>query len=644
MKAHKKVANSSKKQTLFSRIDTFFHTHAQSSIFVLILVNVLLTLLFFDPKVSLSGDDADYIIYAYHFVEDFSWPGFRGALYPILLSPFIALFGIRLILLKLLSAACIWLMLYFLYKAFHTRIPASVLFFTIALLSLNSYLLFYESQTFSEALFMLLQTLFLLFFFKYFITGLAIPPPVPESKYIKYYLLIAFLSLLVTLTRTVGYISAAVIIIYFLIHKQWKKSLYSFSALAICFGLFNFLKKLIWPDSGSSYALSSYFAKDMYNPSKGMETLAGFVTRFIKNAEGYLSRDLAKFMGLRAENILAAEVSTTLTVIFIVLFIYALWIIRKNKPLLFSGLYTFMLCSTHFILLQANWQQERFMLVLYPTVLLILMGGLYYLLQPYRKWQFLLPLFAAVLFFGTLTHTFLKLERHIPVLRHNLQYDPLYGYTPDWRNFILMSKWAARNIPPSEVIVSRKPSISCIHGNRDFLGIFSVPAIEKSELIKMTPYDLHKILLTNISSLQIQALSPYMQYVVFGTQTLNGEEISSLAVYEIPENEIPQLLPVLKENNIAYTFDPAPVFEHLAGNNEVLCYSPDALYNNLRERNIRYMIMASLRIYPAKPTGDIVNTLHRYIYIVSLKYPHIVKQTRHTIGDSEPASLIELQY
>jgi hypothetical protein len=57
----------------------------------------------FDIRVSLSGDDSEYILRAYNFIHG-EFPTFQGPLYPIVLSPFIALFGISLPLLKMLSA------------------------------------------------------------------------------------------------------------------------------------------------------------------------------------------------------------------------------------------------------------------------------------------------------------------------------------------------------------------------------------------------------------------------------------------------------------------------------------------------------------------------------------------------------------
>jgi hypothetical protein len=632
------------KQTLFSRMDVFFDRRFKPLLVVLIIMNLLLTFLFFDPKVSLSGDDADYVLYAYGFAENFAWPGFRGALYPIFLSPFIALFGIRLVLLKSLSALCIAAMLWCLYRAFYRRIPASILFFTLSLVSVNGYLLFYESQTFSEPLFMLVQTALILFFIKYFIA----PPdalPCSKSSQVKSYLMVAFLALLLTLTRTVGYVGIVVVAGYFLLHKQWKKSLYAVLAAVICFGGFHLIKQLLWPGSGSSYSLEAYLVKDMYNPTKGMETIGGFVTRFVLNAEGYLSRDLAKFMGLRGEGIATGDLSALLTVVFAALLLAALRVVwKKNKPLLFASLYALALCGAHFVLLQAIWQQERFMLVLYPVVLLLLLGGLYYVLEPRRRWQFVLPLCAIILLGGTLSHTLVKLERHLPVLQRNLRNDPLYGYTPDWRNFMLMSQWAATHVPRSAVIASRKPSISCIHGNRDFVGIYSVPAVDNSVLSAFTPPSPARLLLVDIAPGTFPDLAPFMRYVAFGKQDLNGKETPVLAVYEIDAAEMPHLLPALEESEVNFSLDYKPVFAHIAAHPDILCYSPDSLYQDLRNRNIRYMIMASLRINPAQNTGSIINTLHRYMSIVRLKYPYIVKQELHTIGATEPATLLELQY
>lgn len=630
------------KPSLFERMDAFFDRRHSFFLWGVLLVNLLFALLFFDSKVSLSGDDSDYIVYAYNFAKDFSWPGFRGAFYPIVLSPFVALAGVYLVLLKLLSVGCILGMLFFLYKTFYKRIPSTILFFSLILLSFNSYLLFYESQTFSEPLFMLLQALLLFVFCRYFIDESA--ASLSPVKMAGRFLLVAFIVLLLTLTRTVGGVAVGVVLVYFLLQKQWRNALYSLLTSGVCFGLFSIVKRLLWPESGGSYAIESYLVKDMYNPSRGFETVSGFVVRFWQNMKGYLSRDLSNFFGIRSESAPTADTSVFLTILFVGLFVAALVLVwKKNKPLLFAGLYTLALCFAHFLLLQANWQQERFMLVLYPTILLLYFAGLYIFLQRRRAWQFVLPLVFAVLAVGTMAHTSAKLKRHIPVLQHNLHGDKLYGLTPDWQNFILMSEWAAENLPDTAVIASRKPSISCIYGSRNFTGIYSVPGVSKDTLAQLHPAAGNVFIAIDISKGQINMLAPFVQYLFNGKVSMdNGVTTSAAVLYEVNADMLGQLLPLLNANNVAYMQDVQGLLAAVAASDQVLVYSPDDLYANLQKQRVQYMILANLRINPTMVTGNIINTLQRYLYIISVKYPHVVKQEVHRIGTAEEASLVEL--
>jgi len=489
----------------------------------------------------------------------------------------------------------------------------------------------------------LLQTLLLVFFFKYFTNTCEILPT--GRKRLLQHLVIACFILLVTLTRTVGYSAIVVVIIWLLCNKKWRDTLYAIFTTVAVFVSFHLLKILMWPLSGSSYDIKAYLVKDMYNPTKGMETLGGFITRFVQNAEGYLSRDLANFFGLRGESVTPVQTSTIITIFFVLFFVFALIIAwKKNKALFFTGLYTLLLCGTHFVLLQANWQQERFMLVLYPFILLLYFAAIYQLLKRYRKWQFLFPLLVGLVCVGTLMHTGKKLGRHLPVLQQQLRGDKLSGFTPDWKNFILMSEWAARNLPDSAVIVSRKPSISCIYGNRTFTGIYSVPGIEKDTLTALLKTG-NPLLVADVSKGKIDFLNAYIRFAVIGTVAINETTSSAVAIYEPDANMLAMALPVLIENNIAHTIAPAGFFAGVASNDKCLIHSPDDMLDRLKAQNIRYMLLASIRINPAVNTGQIINTLHRYLYVVSLKYPGIVKQERHNIGgDEEPAVLLELNY
>ena len=70
-------------QGAYTRINRFFERHERIFFVISMILGVLMSILLFDIKVSLSGDDCDYIINAQNFWQDFRFPGFRGPLYPI---------------------------------------------------------------------------------------------------------------------------------------------------------------------------------------------------------------------------------------------------------------------------------------------------------------------------------------------------------------------------------------------------------------------------------------------------------------------------------------------------------------------------------------------------------------------------------
>jgi len=70
---------------------------------------------------------------------------------------------------------------------------------------------------------------------------------------------------------------------------------------------------------------------------------------------------------------------------------------------------------------------------------------------------------------------------------------------------------------------------------------------------------------------------------------------------------------------------------------------PDELLQNLKDNNVRYIIMGSLRKYPNQKTQYTINTVQRYLYYIQQKYPEKIKHIQ-TIGADEPAYLFEITY
>ena len=70
---------------------------------------------------------------------------------------------------------------------------------------------------------------------------------------------------------------------------------------------------------------------------------------------------------------------------------------------------------------------------------------------------------------------------------------------------------------------------------------------------------------------------------------------------------------------------------------------PDGLLDYLKKNNVKYLILASLRMNPYENTGNIINTLQRYVFFIQLKYPNMFRVVS-TTGTDEVAQLLEINY
>ena len=235
-------------QGAYTRINRFFERNERMFFIVSMILGALMSILLFDIKVSLSGDDCDYIINAQNFWREFRFPGFRGPLYPIVLSPFVGVFGIKLLLLKSLSAVFILLSLWLTYKSFRGIVPAVVLMPALLLTSLCSFVFFYASHTYSEPMFMLTQALFLYFFSNYFLRN-------SDASYTlktdwKKYFILGALALCMGLTRSIGYAVIGAVTLFFMVKLRWKDLLYTVAAAVLVFAAFQLFKTVVWPEAG----------------------------------------------------------------------------------------------------------------------------------------------------------------------------------------------------------------------------------------------------------------------------------------------------------------------------------------------------------------------------------------------------------
>lgn len=630
-------------QGVYSRLNAFFEKHETSFFFISIILAALLSLLLFDVKVSLSGDDSDYIVNADNFWHHFRFPGFRGPLYPIVLSPFVGLFGINLIVLKSLSALFIILSLWLMYKSFKGIVPAIILMPALLLTSICSFVFFYASHTYSEPMFMLTQALFLRFFSSYFLQRSNASYSLKNDW--KKYLILGVLALCMGLTRSIGYGVVGAVALFFIIKRQWKDLLYTVLSITLVFFTFQLLKTAVWPEAGSAYDIKNYLAINYYAPAQGMENLDGFIERLIVNSQVYLSAFLCQMMGIVPETPSnMPEISIWRTgIIYLLYFSGLVLLFKRNTALFFVGIYIGVMNFVSFVLLQVIWQQDRLIMIYYPLIILFLSGGLCYLFQSrkLRKFFFIYPTLILVLCVGTLIITKNRIARNIPVLQQNILGDQLYGLTPDWQNFIKGSRWAAENLDKDASIVSRKVSISKIYTGRDFTGLPSV-LIVPADTLNYLKSDTLTPLVIDASKNFISGEA--LRYIISSQQPImdiNGTKTNSAFIYLIGENEKDEIIRFLRNSRTPYTNDLAAFVKQCKEAASLLrIYDPEMMYRYLIDRKIDYLLLPRLRADPTQKTELFINNIHRYVWCISYKYPDSFKLIK-TIGTSEPCEIMQ---
>lgn len=468
---------------LFDKLDSFFDSKSNVFFWISMGFTLLFSFLLFSFRVSEGGDDSFYILRAFDLVKELKYPTFQGPLYPIFLSIFVWIAGLNVTLLKSLSLISIIFHLYFFYKAFKGNVSGFLLVYVMIIVSFNGFVMYYASQTYSEAFYLCLQAIFFFYFFKHFVS-------VDKSLSIKEnwgkYLVLGMLLLFLGLTRSIGYGAFITVLLFFAITLRWKSLIYSTGAFIIEYGLIGVIKKIVFNTNGSQFStqFKTLMQVDPFDVSKGSEDFVGFISRFVGNSNLYLSRHFYKFLGLRVDSL---DPKGILTILVYILFIVAIYFaFKKNKYLLFTGLYLAVLIGITFIIIQTRWDQERLILVYFPLILLFLFSGIYYLgkLKSFKFIQGLLPILFIILFFTNLQVTVKKVKANDEYLKQNIAGNHFYGMTPDWVNFIKMSQWAAKNVPEDVMIASRKPSISFIYAKRKFYGIYRINTQDPDELLQ----------------------------------------------------------------------------------------------------------------------------------------------------------------
>ncbi len=659
VKAVKKGTRKSiEKLSILDKLDNFSGKYENYILYIGLGLSALLMLFLFDIKVSRGGDDAVYIIRALDFVKDFRYPSFQGPLYPLILSPFLALFGLKLFILKFVSFIFLLLSFYFFFQVFKNQTPKSLLAFSFLIFSLDAYLLYYGYQTYSEAFFMFLQAMLFYVLIRKYIESQS------EKISIKSHILLGFVLFLIAITKNIGMLVFLAVIIYFISQKQWKNTVLPTGFFISFEFLWQLIKRMVWSakELQLSSQASTLFLKHPYDPTKGKEDFVGFIMRFLNNSNLYLSKHLFTHLGFRPE---ITTTSTILTLLIYTLFFIALYFaFRKNKALLFTGIYLSVILGASFFALQTIWDSRRLMTPYYPLMLIFLLSAFYYPFKErkLKKWAFIYPLIVFIIGFATIRKTLIQVAANAPNLRHSLKGDMLYGLTPDWKNFIRMSKWAAENTPKNEMIASRKPSISYVYTGRRFSGIYKVPVLPLDSMEDKCKQLKYPFLIMDTEQWQkhSELQNYYMQIQAFNIGyitefwTPKGESMAResqiFEVYEMPDSA-KAYFNFIQPNKVHFytNFTDFEAERKLAADKmpdwkvHYIVTDPDMLFQDLVKKNIHYVIMASLRKFEQRKSKYTINTIRRYLFYIQRRYPGRLEQVKK-IGNDEVAYLFKIRY
>ena len=634
--------------SLFERTDAYLDKHMNIVLWGTLLITLVFGLLLFDIRFSLAGDDSAYLVRAADFLAHFTYPGFSGPLYPLVLSPFVAIFGIQAIPLKSLSLVFILGFIFFTWKAFKGRISSLLLTALLILVSINSFILYYASQTYSEAFFMLIQALTLYVFFTLFI---AQEQEKSFRQLVKQHMILALCVLALGITRTVGLSVVIVISAYFLLRGQWKNLLFFIISFSVVFASFQAGKFILWGNSEIHFTgqFENFLAKNYYDTGGGKEDLRGFVNRVIENSNFYFSDSVYTITGIRE----AKETNETYPILalltWLLLIISAIFSFRKNKYLFFTSLYAIIFIFVTFLLTQTIWRQSRLIIPYFPLILLMVLS-LFFSLLSYgrlRKFQFLFPVLVVLLFSFEFKTTAVEVSKARQIE------GKYYGLTPDWENYCRISEWASDNLPRNAFVACRKPSVSFIYGKgRRFFGITRINTRPGDSLMQASAQEKLKYYYILTSSINNHSVSNTLSIVLKSSLAAYGmiNESNMLSnpfyVMKLPEGIKTRAIEELKKYRIQGTGDVDTLKSWLPDHNSIISFVyPDSLLNYLKRAGVTHVITANLRADAAENNGITASTVERFMALIRFKYPDIMtKIIQVGTDDNEPAVLYRINY
>ncbi|TLX77544.1 glycosyltransferase family 39 protein [Labilibacter sediminis] len=467
-----------------SKIELWLEQRSDVVFYGLLAVFVVFSLLYFNARLSIAGDDSSYITRAINFWDAGKFPTYQAPLYPIFLSLLVGIVGLNVLVLKFASLLLMVGFIVLFYRSLKGSVSYVGLFFTIAVLSVSHYFLFFSSQTFSEPLFMVFQAMLFLFFFRWIEANTA-DSWKPDKRELKYILIVSVLSFLLFITRTIGFGALLALLVYFVISRNYKRAVYITVCFVVLMGMFLIVRSAVWDVSiKSGEQTSQLLNKNPYQDSEGKEDVIGFLNRFKDNSNLYLSKHFMRFVGLRSGSV--NTIYPMITILLYLLFAFSFfWFFKTNKFLFLIAVYLAIMLGITFFSLQKLWDQYRLIVPFLPYMVILFASGLIYLgqMKSNAKLGKILPVIFVVMLAAVLGRGIKTID--IPVLAKNIKGDKYAGFTPDWQSYLSMAEYSKHELSTESYVACRKPNMARIYGKgKKFYGIYRIPSQDADKLVE----------------------------------------------------------------------------------------------------------------------------------------------------------------
>jgi len=479
------IASEKNTKNSITALDSFFEARPALIPWVSIGLFTILSVSLFEPKVSIGGDDTEYINRAYNLLHQGIFPTFQGPFYPMALAAIMLLMGVNVIAFKIFSVLSLAGHHWFMYKMLRNYLSPSALFAVMVLLCSSSVFLLYGCNTYSESFYLFIQGYFLYYFDRHFIRD---ANPFDLKKDYLPVIITGLLLFLLSITRNVGLVGLAAVMLYFITQRQWRPAVYILGSFAAFFFILYLMKITIWNIDAQQISGqgSTLLLKNSFRPDEGNEDFAGFINRLIGNSVNYLGFHFLNIFGISLASWPKLKILTTI-VIYLGLISSLIISFRKSRFWLFISLFILASAGITFLALQVYWNQERLVLIIVPLLLALSLHGFYKLFTgSLRKYAFIIMTLVGILIAANLFRSLGKVPKQLTVLSKYMAGDKFYGFADDWINYLTMAEWVDKNLPESAFVACRKPGMAFIYSNgRNFHGIYRLPSQDPAELYKI---------------------------------------------------------------------------------------------------------------------------------------------------------------